>query len=422
MSNNPFKNAVEQLEGVAKLIKLDKIYLEVLLCPERMVEVNFPVKMDNGRMKIFQGFRMQYNSVRGPYKGGIRFHPEVSEDEVKALSFWMAMKCAVVNIPLGGGKGGVVVDPKKLSKNELKRLSQGYVKAIFDVIGPDKDIPAPDVYTNAQVMDWMVLEYKKLKIKNQNYRSKSKNKINDKDWLPTFTGKPVGKGGSKGREKATALGGYFVLNESLKKNKINKKITVAVQGVGNVGCNIANILSNDKRFVVVAVSDSRSGVFRKEGINLEDVMKQKKEVGTVSGLAGTKKITNSELLELDVDILVPAAIENQITKDNARKIKANIILELANGPTTPEADKILFRKKKIVIPDILANAGGVTVSYFEWLQNIDNKYWSEEKVNKKLEVIMKKAFKDVWNSSKKHKVDLRMGADVLAVERIVKEI
>lgn len=423
MAENVFENALIQLGRVADLIKLDKTYLEILSKPEREINVNFPVKMDDGKVKMFQGFRMQYNSARGPYKGGIRFHQEVSDFEVKALSFWMAMKCAVSNIPLGGGKGGVIVDPKKLSKKELENLSRSYVRAIFDCIGPDKDIPAPDVNTTPEIMAWMSDEYKKLKIKDQKQIFKNKKfKLKDSQWLGTFTGKPILKGGSLGRTEATALGGYYVLNEALKKIKIDKKITVAVQGVGNVGYNIANIISKDKRFVVVAVSDSRSGVYNKDGIDLEKVMQQKEKTGSVSGLTDTKKITNSELLELDVDVLVPAAIENQITADNASRIKANIILEMANGPTTPDADKILHKNKKVVIPDILANAGGVTVSYFEWLQNMDSKYWSLEEVNIKLAKTMKKSFADVWKEASKYKVDLRMGADALAVERIIKKI
>jgi len=423
MVENVFENALIQLGRVADLIKLDKTYLEILSKPEREINVNFPVKMDDGKVKMFQGFRMQYNSARGPYKGGIRFHQEVSDYEVKALSFWMAMKCAVVNIPLGGGKGGVIVDPKKLSKKELENLSRSYVRAIFDCIGPNKDIPAPDVNTTPEIMAWMSDEYRKLKVKSLKSKVASKkSKIKDAEWLPTFTGKPIKKGGSLGRTEATALGGYFVLCEALKKIKTDKNVTVAVQGVGNVGYNIAQILASDERFCVVAVSDSRSGVYNKDGIDLKKVMQQKEKTGSVSGLTDTKKITNSELLELDVDVLVPAAIENQITADNANRIKANIILEMANGPTTPDADKILHKNKKVVIPDILANAGGVTVSYFEWLQNMDSKYWSLEEVNTKLAKTMKKSFADVWKEASKHKVDLRMGADALAVERIIKKI
>jgi glutamate dehydrogenase (NAD(P)+) len=432
MPENVFENALTQLGRVAELIKLDKTYLEILSKPEREINVNFPVKMADGKIKMFQGFRMQYNSARGPYKGGIRFHQEVSDYEVKALSFWMAMKCAVANIPLGGGKGGVIVDPKKLSKKELENLSRGYVRAIFDCIGPNKDIPAPDVNTTPEIMAWMSDEFKKLTIKKlqpQKHKSgqKRKNfKIKDNEWLGTFTGKPIKKGGSLGRTEATALGGYFTLCEALKKTpkhlNTKTKLTVAVQGVGNVGYYIAKILSADNRFTIVAVSDSRSGVFKKEGIDLEKIMNQKKKTGSVSGLADTKKITNAELLELDVDVLVPAAIENQVTSDNADKIKANIILEMANGPTTPDADKILFKKKKVVIPDILANAGGVTVSYFEWLQNMDGKYWKLDEVNGKLNKIIKKSFADVWKMAEKYKVDLRMGADALAVERITKKI
>jgi len=430
-SINPFENAMKQLEKAASKLTDDgsqmteiKQKIEILKQPQRIVNVTIPVKMDDGSLRVFQGYRVQFNNVKGPYKGGIRFHPEVSLDEVKALSFWMAMKCAVADLPLGGGKGGVIVDPKILSEGELERLSRGYAKAIADIIGPDLDVPAPDVNTNGVIMGWMVDEYIKLKENNNKERLKA-----------TFTGKLIKDGGSEGREEATGLGGLFVLEEILKLLKSDKqKLTVAVQGFGNVGYNMAKFLV-ENGFKVVAVSDSRGGIYVPDGINPALTLECKKKNGPpAGGLAGCycsgsvcdlskgKQITNEELLELPVDILVPAALENEITKDNAPKVKAKVILEMANGPTTSEADEILHKKGIPVVPDVLANSGGVTVSAFEWEQNLKGEHWTKEEVNKKLNDKMQKAVVPIWETSKKLDIPLRTAAFVVALERIIEKM
>jgi glutamate dehydrogenase/leucine dehydrogenase len=403
--------------------------------------------MDNGETKIFHGFRVQHNSARGPYKGGIRFHPQVDMNEVKALAFWMAIKCAVADIPMGGGKGGVEVDPKKLSEKELENLSRAYVRAIAADIGQNTDVPAPDVNTTPLIMKWMVDEYIKSKIKDQ----RSKISINDKSKLMgTFTGKPVDFGGSLGRTEATGRGGSYILHALLAKtsSKIKNpclagrqeksKMTAAVQGFGNVGYFVAKFLT-EMGIKVVAVSDSRGGITtvksqnheESEGINIEQTLKCKKEKGSVAGCycLGSvcdmkyknkfRETTNKELLELPVDILVPSALENQITKENAGDIKAKIVLEMANGPTTPEADEILFKKGVRVVPDVLANSGGVTVSCFEWEQNLKNERWSEEKVNQKLKAKMESAFEAIWKEAQKSRVDLRTAAFIVAIKRIL---
>ncbi|MFZ2025638.1 MAG: Glu/Leu/Phe/Val dehydrogenase [Microgenomates group bacterium] len=415
---NPFENAMKQLEKAAVFVgkshsvqtSRDGENLEILKQPQRILNVTIPVKMDNGRTKIFQGYRVQFNNARGPYKGGIRFHPQVSLDEVKALSFWMAMKCAVADLPLGGGKGGVIVDPKTLSTSELERLSRGYVRAISDNIGPSKDVPAPDVNTTGQIMGWMVDEYIKLQQK----------KLTKKETLKlrsTFTGKLISDGGSEGREEATGLGGLFVLQAMLKKMKLLGKLTAAVQGFGNVGYNIAKFL-HEQGFVVVAVSDSKGGIYNKEGLDPESVLAVKKKTGTLPRIG--KAITNAALLELPVDVLVPSALESVITKANATKIKARVILEMANGPIASEADSILYKKGIVVIPDILANSGGVSVSAFEWEQNLKAQHWTKKAVNAKLKTKMEKAATDIWVMAKKIKTDLRTAAFVVALERILK--
>jgi glutamate dehydrogenase len=352
---------------------------------------------------VFEGYRVQFNDARGPFKGGIRFHPDVNLDEVKALAAWMTLKCAVAHIPLGGAKGGIIVNPKELSKSELERLSREYIHKLHNDLGPDKDIPAPDVYTTPEIMAWMLDEYEKFHGRNPGM----------------ITGKPIEIGGSKGRDKATAMGGFFVLAQALKVMNI-KKPTVAVQGFGNAGSVIAEILY-DAGFKIVAISDSKSGIFDENGLNIKELIEYKKNTGTVKGFIG-KDITNEELLEIDADVLVPAALENQITELNADAIQAKIILELANGPTTPEADKILFKKGTVVIPDILANSGGVTVSYFEWVQNIQNYYWTTDEVNARLKEKIVTAFENIYSISVEHKIDLRTAAYILAVERISKAI
>ena len=401
--NNPFENAQKQLAKAAKIINLDQNTLNILNQPERILEVNIPVKMDSGEIKVFQGFRSQHNTIRGPAKGGIRFHPNVSRDEVKALSMWMTWKCAAVDIPYGGGKGGVIVNPKELSEKELEQLSRGFIEAIRPIIGPHKDIPAPDVYTNPKIMAWMMDEYSKL----EGFHNPG-----------VITGKPIEVGGSQGRGFATAQGGFYILKEAmLKLNKKPEDSTVAVQGFGNAGSLLAKILSKEG-YKVVAVSDSKGAIFSEQPLDIEKVAIYKQKKGSVQGFSNTKNITNQELLTLNVDILVPAALENQITNENAENIKAKIILELANGPTTPEADEILNKKGVFIIPDILANAGGVAVSYFEWVQNLMNYYWGEEEILNKLEIIMKKAFDSAYNISKEYSTDMRMATYIVAVNRV----
>lgn len=421
-TGNPFDNAMAQLGKAAGHLpqtKELKQKLEILKLPQRILNVTIPVKMDNGTLKIFQGYRVQHNNARGPYKGGIRYHPQVSMDEVKALAFWMAMKCAVADLPLGGGKGGVIVDPKILSSGELERLSRGYARAIADCIGPDRDVPAPDVNTTGMIMGWMVDEYMKT-IKSTNKKLRA-----------TFTGKLIKDGGSEGREEATGKGGLFVLQAVLSKlrtqNSMTKKLTAAVQGFGNVGYNATRFLTQ-AGFRVIAVSDSKGGILVPDGVNPALTLECKKQKGYLAGcyctgsvcdLTKGRQISNEALLELDVDVLVPAALESVIMKENANRIKAKVILEMANGPTTPDADTFLYKKGIVVIPDILANSGGVTVSAFEWEQNLKGQRWTKENVNAKLKIKMEKAASAVWETSRKIKTDLRTSAFVVATKRIV---
>jgi glutamate dehydrogenase len=403
--NNPFQNAQEQLRTAADILGLSQDIVAKLSEPDKVIPLNIEVEMDNGETKIFQGFRSQHSNARGPYKGGIRFHQNVSEDEVKALSMWMSWKTAVVDIPMGGGKGGVIVDPKQLSEAELERLSRGFVKELYKYIGPDVDVPAPDVNTTPQIMAWMVDEYAKQTGKDL------------KEVLATFTGKPLNLGGSEGRTEATGQGGVYILEELASEFGLTPDQTkIAVQGFGNVGYWFAK-LAYDLGYKVVVLSDSKGGIFDSAGIDPEQALEYKKQNGKLVGFSGDE-ISNVDLLELDVDILVPSALENVITKNNAEKIKAKYIVEMANGPVTPEADKILHEKGIIFVPDILANAGGVTVSYFEWLQNKDDKYWTKEEVLEKLKPIMSKAYKSTREAMDQHKVNMRMGAYALAVSRV----
>ncbi|MBI3386091.1 Glu/Leu/Phe/Val dehydrogenase [Candidatus Gottesmanbacteria bacterium] len=425
-TNSPFENAMAQLRKAAAFLDTSKDThqkLEILKYPQRIVNVNIPVKMDDGSLKIFHGFRVQFNDARGPFKGGIRYHPQVNLDEVKALAFWMSMKCAVADIPMGGGKGGIEVDPKKLSEKELERLSRGYAHAIADIIGPDKDVPAPDVNTNGIIMGWMVDEY--LKYKDDKWGLTAKEK---KEYRSTFTGKLIKDGGSEGREEATGLGGLFVLQAVLGKLKKKGKLTAAVMGFGNVGYNIAKFLV-DNGFKVIAVSDSKGGILVPDGVNPKLTLECKKKNGYLAGcycsgsvcdLSKGKQISNEALLELYVDVLVPAALESVLTGQNASKIKAKVVLEMANGPTTPEADTILYKRGIPVIPDILSNSGGVTVSCFEWEQNLKGQRWTKDQVNRKLKLKMQKATDAVWETSKKLKTDLRTSAFVVATNRILK--
>lgn len=405
---NPYQNALTQLGKAAEILKVNKDILEILKVPKRILKVYIPVRMDDGSIKNFEGFRVQHNDARGPFKGGIRFSPVVSMDEVMALAMWMTWKGAVVGIPYGGAKGGVIVDTKKLSVGELERLSRGYVRAVYKFIGPNTDVPAPDMYTTPQIMAWMTNEYSRIMGENT---------------PAAFTGKPVETGGSLGRANSTSVGGVYVLEEALKKiGKEKRHLSVAVQGMGNVGANAAKIL-NEQDCRIIAVSDSRGAIkinSGKQGLDIEKVLEFKEKNGSVIGFPNTEKITNEELLALDADALIPAALENQITEKNANDIKAKIILELANGPTTPEADKILDKKGVLVIPDILANAGGVLVSYFEWVQNRQGFYWTEEEVNEKLKATMVRSFNDVWSVKEKYNIDTRIAANILALERVVK--
>ncbi len=437
---NPFESAMEQLANAARLLRTQNLELndqkklkqklEILKQPQRILNVTIPVTMDDGSLRIFQGYRVQFNNARGPYKGGIRYHADVDLNEVKALAFWMAMKCAVADLPLGGGKGGIVVDPKTLSAGELERLSRGYARAIADCIGPDKDVPAPDVNTTGQIMGWMMEEYVNAKCQMPNAKCSKK----DKERLrATFTGKLIKDGGSEGREEATGLGGLFVLKATLAKLRqrvtasARQPLTAAVQGFGNVGYNVAKFL-DQAGFKVVAVSDSRGGIYVQDGVNPGLTLACKKKNGYLAGcycsgsvcdLKKGKVITNEQLLELPVDIIVPAALENVITSENAQKIKAKVVLEMANGPTTPEADTILYKRGIPVIPDILSNSGGVTVSAFEWEQNLKGQHWTREDVNKKLKKKMETAVDAIWATARKHKTDLRTAAFVVALRRIL---
>lgn len=397
-----FNNAMTQLHKAADLISLDKNILGVLEKPERIVQASIPVKMDDGSVKVFDAYRVQFNSVRGPYKGGIRFHQDTDLDEVKALSFWMAIKCSVVGIPLGGGKGGVTVNPKELSEGEIERLSRGYARAFKDVIGPQKDVPAPDVYTNPQIMAWIADEFSKFEGHNS--------------W-GVITGKPLEMGGSQGRGSATAQGGFYVLQKLAQEINLPKDATVAIQGFGNAGSIMARLVS-EAGYKVVAVSDSRGGIYNEAGLDVHAVAEHKVQTRSVQDFADAQNITNEEILTLPVDVLIPAALENVITKENAAQVQAKNIIELANGPTTPEADEILQKNGVVLIPDVLANAGGVTVSYFEWVQNLQNFYWTEEEVLAKLQPIMERSFDDVWAIRKEHTINTRTAAFVSAIKRI----
>jgi glutamate dehydrogenase (NAD(P)+) len=400
---NPFNIAQQQFDTAAAYLDLDDGMKEVLKHPKRQMIVSIPVKMDDGSLAVFEGYRVQHNVARGPAKGGIRYHPNVTLDEVKALAAWMTWKCAVVNLPYGGGKGGVCVDPKALSQGELERLTRRYATEIAPIIGPDRDIPAPDVYTDAQTMAWIMDTVSMFKGHTE---------------LGVVTGKPVELGGSRGRHEATARGCLFTIREACKaKNIPLNEATVAVQGYGNAGSIVARLLYEDNARII-AVSDSSGGIYNRHGIDPIKALEAKEDTGSVINLANTDRVTNEELLELKCDILVPAALENQITLENADRIQAKIIAEAANGPTTPGADRILFDRSIMVIPDILANAGGVSVSYFEWVQDLYGFFWEEMEVNVKLERAMVTAFQDVFALSHHHHVNLRTAAYILAISRV----
>jgi glutamate dehydrogenase (NAD(P)+) len=402
---NPYQTAVQQLDEASKLIKLDDGMRQILANPKRVLTVSLPVKMDNNEIKVFTGFRSQHNDARGPYKGGIRYHPQVSIDEVKALSMWMTWKCAVADIPYGGGKGGIICNPKEMSEDELERLTRRYAYAISDIIGPRADIPAPDVYTGGKEMAWIMDTYSALK---GNFMQPE-----------IITGKPLAIGGSLGRTEATGRGLSFTVREAAKRLKINMNTaTVVVQGFGNAGQYSAQFLE-EQGAKVIAVSDSNGGVSNKDGIQVGALRKHKEKKGSVVGFPGTRPISNEDLVEMECTILVPAALENQITSKNAGKINAKIVAEAANGPTTPDADDILYKNGIMVIPDILANGGGVTVSYFEWLQNLRREYWKEDEVNQRLDRNISKAFSDVYETHDQYTVNMRKASTLLAIKRVV---
>ncbi|SFA53766.1 glutamate dehydrogenase [Parageobacillus thermantarcticus] len=399
---NPYEIVKKQIETAAAKLGLEPHIIEILKRPMRVLSVSFPVKMDDGSIRVFEGYRSQHNDALGPTKGGIRFHPDVTLDEVKALSMWMSFKCAVVGLPYGGGKGGVVCDPQTLSRGELERVSRGFIEAISQIIGPDKDIPAPDVYTNSQIMGWMMDTYSRI---NQSFSP------------GVITGKPLIIGGSKGRNEATARGCVITIQEAMKKlGRPLNDATVAIQGFGNAGRIAAKLLA-ELGCKIVAVSDSKGAIYDPNGLDIAKVEYLKDHL-TLLDYGAEYQIDPSALLELKVDILIPAALENAITSKNADRVQAKIIAEAANGPISPEADRILAEKGIVVIPDILANAGGVTVSYFEWVQNLMNYYWSEEEVNKKLADIMVQSFHAVYEAAKEHETDLRTAAYIISLKRI----
>jgi glutamate dehydrogenase len=400
---NPHQIAQLLIENATKELGLPTSVYEYMKEPERILHVSIPVRMDNGEVKTFTGYRSQHSTVVGPAKGGVRFHQDVSLDEVKALSTWMTFKCAVIGLPYGGGKGGVICDPSKMSKRELEALSRGYIRALGDFVGPDRDIPAPDVNTNPQIMGWMMDEYSKVKGVNA---------------PGLITGKPMILGGSAGRGAATGRGTVICIREAAKRIGLELNgATAAIQGFGNVGSWTAQLLA-EHGTKIVAVNDVHGGAYNPNGLDVTELVAYYQQNGTTKGFPGSKDITGSELLALKVDVLVPAALENQITLANADKVDAKIVAEAANGPTTPEAARILTEKGILQIPDILCNAGGVTVSYFEWVQNLQNYYWTEEEVNAKLELMMVNAFNAVYKVHEQRKVSMRRSAYMVAVKRL----
>ena len=407
-TNNPYQMALKQLEETAKIINLDEGIHKILAKPKRVLTVSLPVKMDDGGIEVFTGFRSQHNDARGPFKGGIRYHPQVTIEEVMALSMWMTWKCAVVGIPLGGGKGGIICNPKKMSTTELERMTRRYAYAISDIIGPYTDIPAPDVYTGGQEMSWIMDTYSTLK--------------GNRGEPGLITGKPLPIGGSLGRTEATGRGLSFTVREAAKKQNINmNEAVVVVQGFGNAGQYAAQLVE-EQGAKIIAVSDTQGAIINKNGFKANELIKYKLEKKSIRGFPGATEINNDELLTTECTILIPAALENQITKENASRIKTKIVAEAANGPTTPEADKILYENNILVIPDVLANSGGVTVSYFEWLQNLRREYWSEDEVNNRLDVIMTKAFGEVYDAHQKYNTNMRTASIALAVNRVAEAI
>ncbi|HEB53800.1 MAG TPA: Glu/Leu/Phe/Val dehydrogenase [bacterium] len=401
LAEDLFSRSIARVQEAARHARIDPETLLRMSAPRRTVEVSLPLRMDDGSLRMFRGYRVQYDDVRGPFKGGIRFHPQVDLAEVKSLALWMALKCAVVDIPFGGGKGGVEVDPHQLSLAETERLSRAYVRAIADVIGVDRDVPAPDVYTNARTMAWMADEYSSVV----------------REHAPgVITGKPVGRGGSLGRDDATGRGGYYVLKEiEAQRTWKPGNVTVAIQGFGNAGQHIAKLLHKDG-YKIVAVCDSRTGIHAKDGLDIPAVIEHKNETRRLPDVGDT--IDGSSLLELDVDVLVPAALEDQITAENAANVKAEVLIELANGPTTGEADAILHERGALVVPDVLANAGGVTVSWFEWLQNRAGTYWELEEVHQRLRKTMQRQYRTLHARMTELDAPMRTAAYAVALERL----
>jgi glutamate dehydrogenase/leucine dehydrogenase len=402
---NPFETAKRQIDIVADILKIDGGMREVLKHPKRELTVNFPVRMDDGSFRVYTGYRVQYNSARGPSKGGIRYHPQVTLDEVRALAAWMTWKCAVVNLPYGGAKGGVICDPKHMSQGELERMTRRFASELIPIIGPEMDIPAPDVYTDSQTMAWIMDTYSQEK----GYSVPG-----------VVTGKPIAIGGSEGRGEATGRGCAYVIREAAPHVGLKLKgASVAVQGFGNAGSVAANILNDEFGAKIIALSDSQGGIYNPDGINPHKVEEHKHKTGSVVKFPGAKPVSNEELLELKTDVLVPAALENQLTGKNADKVQAKIVAEAANGPTVPEADKAFFEKKITILPDILANAGGVTVSYFEWAQNLEGYSWSLDEVNGRLNKIMTESYARVHKVAEERKIDNRTAAYVVAIQRVV---
>ncbi|WP_139995612.1 Glu/Leu/Phe/Val dehydrogenase [Kurthia sp. Dielmo] len=398
---NLFTSTQTIIKEALQKLGYDEAMYELLKEPLRMLQVRIPVRMDDGTVTVFTGYRAQHNDAVGPTKGGVRFHPNVTEEEVKALSMWMTLKAGIVDLPYGGGKGGVICDPRQMSMGELERLSRGYVRATSQIVGPTKDIPAPDVFTNAQIMAWMMDEYSRM----------------DEFNSPGFiTGKPIVLGGSQGRDRATAQGVTIVIEQAAKRRDLEiKGARVVIQGFGNAGSFLAKFM-NDLGAKVVGISDANGALYDPEGLDIDYLLDRRDSFGTVTNLF-ENTITNEELLELECDILVPAAIENQITAENAHNIKANIVVEAANGPTTSEATKILTERGVLLVPDVLASAGGVTVSYFEWVQNNQGYYWTEEEVNEKLYKKMVEAFDNIYNVAMSRKIDMRLAAYMVGVRK-----
>ena len=400
---NPFEISKAQFNRAADFLNLDASLRNVLQSPKRQLIVSIPVKMDGGDVQVFEGYRVQHNIARGPAKGGIRYHPNVSLDEVKALASWMTWKCATVGIPYGGGKGGVICDPKRMSRDELERLTRRYAFEIAPIIGPDRDIPAPDVYTDEQTMAWIMDTISMVRGHTE---------------LGVVTGKPISLGGSQGRSEATARGCLYTLREACRVKDLSLKgARVSIHGFGNAGANISHMVAADGARVV-AICDSKVGLYAENGIDIQEALRHKKETSSLKGMRGVKEIACDDVLTVDCDILLPSALENAITMANVGKVKAKIIAELANGPTTPGADRVFAEQGVFLVPDILANAGGVTVSYYEWVQDQYSFFWSEKQINETLEQAMKTAFDSVYETATRYDTDMRTGAYILAVDRV----